>query len=215
MDSPGGILAKTIKIFPSQIYQRQLLKPDSDLNRCLIKDSKRVRTTDKVGKKWSEKKYLGGYTSYGSMNDLYNISPSFFSLHELLKKEAAVFAKILQMNISADELFLSAMWINIMPKGGSHNMHFHPQSVISGTYYLQVPPGSSGLVFEDPRLPMYMANPLREKKASIENRWSYELKPKAGQLVLFEGWLRHGVPANPSSRERISISFNFVCKRGP
>jgi uncharacterized protein (TIGR02466 family) len=32
---------------------------------------------------------------------------------------------------------------------------------------------------------------------------------KAGQVVLFESWLRHEVPPNPSSADRVSISFNF------
>jgi uncharacterized protein (TIGR02466 family) len=32
---------------------------------------------------------------------------------------------------------------------------------------------------------------------------------KVGQVVLFESWLRHEVPPNPSKAPRISISFNF------
>jgi uncharacterized protein (TIGR02466 family) len=31
----------------------------------------------------------------------------------------------------------------------------------------------------------------------------------AGDLLLFESWLRHEVIANPVERERISISFNY------
>jgi uncharacterized protein (TIGR02466 family) len=32
---------------------------------------------------------------------------------------------------------------------------------------------------------------------------------RAGQVVLFESWLRHEVMANPVATERVSISFNF------
>ena len=32
---------------------------------------------------------------------------------------------------------------------------------------------------------------------------------RAGNLILFESWLRHGVASNTASGERISISFNY------
>jgi uncharacterized protein (TIGR02466 family) len=31
----------------------------------------------------------------------------------------------------------------------------------------------------------------------------------AGNVVLFESWLRHEVPPNPVAAERVSISFNY------
>ena len=41
------------------------------------------------------------------------------------------------------------------------------------------------------------------------NQRFVELKPQAGHVVLFESWMRHEVPQNQSSTERISISFNY------
>ena len=32
---------------------------------------------------------------------------------------------------------------------------------------------------------------------------------RAGDVILFESWLRHEVPPNRTTAERISISFNF------
>ena len=34
-------------------------------------------------------------------------------------------------------------------------------------------------------------------------------RAEAGNVVLFESWLRHEVPPNPVDAERISISFNY------
>jgi len=31
----------------------------------------------------------------------------------------------------------------------------------------------------------------------------------AGQVVLFESWLRHEVPSHPTAAERVSVSFNY------
>jgi len=35
------------------------------------------------------------------------------------------------------------------------------------------------------------------------------LPARAGQVVLFESWLRHEVSANTRRQDRVSISFNF------
>jgi predicted Rossmann fold nucleotide-binding protein DprA/Smf involved in DNA uptake len=32
---------------------------------------------------------------------------------------------------------------------------------------------------------------------------------RAGEVILFESWLRHEVPPSPIAQERISISFNY------
>lgn len=96
-----------------------------------------------------------------------------------------------------------------MPEGAFHTMHIHPLSVISGTYYVQTPKNCSAIKFEDPRMVGFMASPPRAEKAQERNQRFVELKPQAGHVVLFESWMRHEVPQNLSSTERISISFNY------
>ena len=54
-----------------------------------------------------------------------------------------------------------------------------------------------------------MAAPPRVSGARRENRAWAMLRARAGQLVLFESWLRHEVAANPLAAERVSISFNY------
>jgi uncharacterized protein (TIGR02466 family) len=101
------------------------------------------------------------------------------------------------------------MWVNIMRSNAQHTAHIHPQSVISGTYYLQTPPRSSAIKFEDPRLGFLMNSPLIKPSAKTAHQRFVSLKPKAGDLVLFESWLRHEVPRNESETPRISVSFNY------
>ena len=96
-----------------------------------------------------------------------------------------------------------------MQKGAVHAPHLHPHSVVSGTYYVTVPPGSGAIRFEDPRLAMLMAAPPKKKNAKAENRTFVDVTPKAGMLLLWESWLRHGVETNASKTPRISISFNY------
>ncbi|MCO4840597.1 MAG: hypothetical protein KC447_10930, partial [Rhodobacteraceae bacterium] len=64
--------------------------------------------------------------------------------------------------------------------------------------------------FEDPRLAMMMAAPVRKKDAPMELQpFRYEA-PVVGDVLLWESWLRHEVPLNMSDDERISVSFNYA-----
>jgi uncharacterized protein (TIGR02466 family) len=89
-----------------------------------------------------------------------------------------------------------------MPAGVVHSLHLHPTSFISGTYYVQVPKGAGALKFEDPRLSKMMAAPPGRAFVSVPAR--------AGDVILFESWLRHEVPPARYAGERISISFNYA-----
>jgi uncharacterized protein (TIGR02466 family) len=102
------------------------------------------------------------------------------------------------------------LWVNVLRGGGGHSGHIHPHSVISGTFYVAVPPGSGALKLEDPRLPMMMAAPPRAADAPEALRQFVYAEPKRGSLFLWESWLRHEVASGPKSTgERISISFNY------
>jgi uncharacterized protein (TIGR02466 family) len=100
-------------------------------------------------------------------------------------------------------------WLNIMSRNAVHGLHLHPLSTLSGTYYVHVPAGSPGIKFEDPRLDRYMAAPPRAARAGPKNRPWITLPAVAGQVVLFESWLRHEVASHPKSAERVSVSFNY------
>ena len=74
----------------------------------------------------------------------------------------------------------------------------------------EVPKGAGALKFEDPRLAHQMAAPPRRADAPSAYAPSSACRRKAGDLVLFESWLRHEVPPARFSGERISISFNYA-----
>jgi len=199
--------------FPTQIYQSRLLRQASasqQFNRELLKECHQYRDFDDAGRKWSAKNYPGGYTSYGSLDKLHRISSTFCDLERHLQRHARSFAQALDWDLGAGQLILTDCWINIMPRQTAHSMHLHPNSVISGTYYVATPRGCAGLKFEDPRLSKFMAAPPRTATARRENQLYITYPAAAGSIILFESWLRHEVPANPVAAERISISFNFA-----
>jgi uncharacterized protein (TIGR02466 family) len=54
-----------------------------------------------------------------------------------------------------------------------------------------------------------MAAPPRRTDAPEAYRAFVSVAARDGDLVLFESWLRHEVPPNPSATPRVSVSFNF------
>jgi len=196
--------------FPTYIYHEPLQQSGlARLNADLVDECHRLRDFDTAGRKWSEKNYPGGYTSYASMNELHRFSSSFADLEKKLHRHVRTFARALDMDLRGRSIALSDIWVNIMPPTAAHSLHLHPLSFISGTYYVQTPPGCSGLKFEDPRLDRFMAAPPKLPTGRRENQIHITYPAEAGSVILFESWLRHEVAANRVAEERISISFNF------
>jgi len=136
------------------------------------------------------------------------MSSTFHQLEIWLNYHVRAFATYLEFEAPKD-LTMTECWVNVMAKGASHGLHVHQSSSISGTYYVQTPPGTPGLRFEDPRFDRMMAAPRRRADAGRRNTAVVECPACAGDVVLFESWLRHSVALNSADAERISISFNY------
>ncbi|MEL6862123.1 MAG: TIGR02466 family protein, partial [Pseudomonadota bacterium] len=125
-------------------------------------------------------------------------------------EHAQAFAEAQHWDLGSGKLRCDSLWINILGEGGHHSGHIHPNSVISGTCYIAMPEGAGRIKFEDPRLPMLMAAPpLKDGAPPSYQRFHY-VSPKAGDVLMWESWLRHEVMASQSEEARISISFNYA-----
>ena len=203
-------MAKIDTVFVTKIYRASLRGRNAQrLNAELKSAILSVADEDLAGQRWSGDNGYKGYTSYASLADLTWRMPEFAALQEHLDAHVSEFAKELDLDIAAEALTLDSIWINVLQPGGVHGSHIHPNAVISGTYYVDVPSGAGAIRFEDPRLPMMMAAPARKSKARVENKQFVTITPKPGMLLLWESWLRHDVPMNAGEEERISISFNY------
>jgi uncharacterized protein (TIGR02466 family) len=197
-------------LFPTLVYEAPLGPPGGPaFNTRLLHECRQYREDDAAGRAWSAGRYPGGYTSYGSLNRMHTLSPTFARLERALHRHVRRYARSLELDLAGRELSMTDCWINIMPRHVMHSLHLHPLATISGTYYVRTPRGAPGLKLEDPRLDRFMATPPRRTDCRPENRAWVTVPAAAGRLVLFESWLRHEVPPNPVVAERVSISFNF------
>lgn len=190
------------KLFPTLIYEDRI--EAKSLNHQLLKEIDYYYDTDDAGHEWSKQNYRGGYTSYNSITNLHELSPTFDELKNHIDKHVKKYIKALNYDLRGRKLQMTTCWINIMPQNTYHPMHIHPLCTISGTYYVKVPKGTSAIKIEDTKMSNLMSAPPRKV-----DDYYYRFNPKERDLILFESWVRHEVPPNPAKEERISISFNY------
>jgi len=128
--------------------------------------------------------------------------PEFAALRYAIR--AACASALAEMG-QGERAFDLQSWINLHDRGGFNFLHMHEGSLLSGSFYLQVPPGSGQFVFRDPRpgvLHGFIKGGVPNGHADIH------LTPSAGLLVLFPCWMEHYVEPHDSDEPRITIAFN-------
>lgn len=193
-------------LFVTKLYEAEF--GDDALLTDLAHSIRSLAADDLAGQRWSRDKGYKGYTSYASLDDLPRRDPAFADLQKILSRHAAKFATELAFDLSRKPR-LDSLWVNLMKPGGHHSAHIHPHSIVSGTLYVEVPKGSGPIRFEDPRLPMMMAAPVRREDAPEELRNFVSIEPQPGLLLMWESWLRHEVLPGAAKTDRLSLSFNF------
>jgi uncharacterized protein (TIGR02466 family) len=188
------------KHFPTQILTDQVGTPA--LNKQLLREVKDLMELDGAGRAWSKDNYKNGFTSYASANELQKFSPTFEKLEKLIDQRVKKYARALDFDLGGAKLRMTTCWVNVMKNNTHHSLHLHPLSVISGTYYVNVPAGAPAIKFEDPRASRFMNSPPRKNT-------HLQVPARPGTLVLFESWLRHEVPLHSGKIPRVSISFNY------
>ncbi|MEC9367417.1 MAG: TIGR02466 family protein [Pseudomonadota bacterium] len=156
-------------------------------------------------------------TNYLSGNFLAHEHPAVGWLKDCFNR--AVFDYAGQAGIKYELDWHLQAWPNVNRFGDYHNLHNHPHSWLSGTYYVQVPkpdaslPGRSdrtpgAISFFDPRAQANMLAIKDDPQVEAEHR----IMPEPGLLLLWPAFVHHLVHPNLSQESRISVSFNVVLR---
>jgi len=111
---------------------------------------------------------------------------------------------------------LSNFWFNVNGPGSRNSLHIHEDAFIAGAYYLQARPGQGALtLYKDIQQDYILRSQAPVSSLTPLSASAVNYEPVTGRLVLFPGWVPHGVAANPTDEERVSVSFNVrLAKRG-
>lgn len=113
------------------------------------------------------------------------------------------------LNLPSEQIVITGLWANIGKPDVPHKAHAHPNNFFSGTYYAVTPGKANQITFHDPRPQPAIISP-QPTKLSPENAGKITMDVQPGTLMMWPSWFRHSVPPNPSSEDRITISFNLM-----
>jgi len=112
-----------------------------------------------------------------------------------------------EFKLMTEKLSVSLSWANKSSNQNEHRSHFHPNSWISGIYYIT-----------DNPTPTYFETPLPGKTGIVvqsggmlsANIW--QCPASTGELILFPSWLEHFTEPSTFVGKRITISLNVMPK---
>lgn len=198
-------------LFPTLIYEAWYPSYEETLKEKLISYAHKLQENDTEGQQICTEKYPNGYTSFYTRSTLFT-DPLLADLVSFIQHCAMDFATEHHWDTKNFEPIIDALFVNINPKFCSQGDHMHPNTHMSGVFYVKSEIGSPPLSIKDPRLTRWMLPPEADT-TRLENTFNAIVPAEAGKLLLFPAWLEHGIPQNRSDNERISMSFNFYMHR--
>lgn len=107
------------------------------------------------------------------------------------------------------KVYITQSWLNFTGKGQFHHKHAHPNSFISGVFYLNANPMTDKIFFFNDA---YRQISVPASEFNLYNSESWWLEAGTGTLYLFPSSLTHMVEAVGHEETRISLSFNTFLK---
>ena len=106
-------------------------------------------------------------------------------------------------NLPMKEYSYDSSWVSMFKQGNYGHIHHHCAVDIAGVYYYKTNGEDGNIFFECPVPNMETSMgfiPLADR---------VNFRPIEGRLLLFPGWLKHGIETNETKDTRISLSFNI------
>ena len=133
-----------------------------------------------------------------------HLETEFEWLSKLVTKLGKEYIKFMQYKY--DDIVCHGMWANVYRREEDLHRHTHPNSFLSGVYYIT--DDNSDIKFYDPRTNIRSVI-MPEQTENFFNAFVIGIKPIKGMCILFPSWLKHSVIPQPAGF-RVSIAFNLM-----
>ena len=110
------------------------------------------------------------------------------------------------MGVTDNELEVTESWVNFSQKGVGHHIHNHFNSVVSGTFYMDLEENQGGqVVMVDNRTKSSIQH---RAEPNYHNVTEIYVTPKKYDLLIFPSYMYHWVTPNTGENTRKSLAFN-------
>ena len=127
---------------------------------------------------------------------------------DLQTKVTDYFDKVVCTNNSTP--YITQSWINYTESNQYHHRHSHPNSLVSGIFYINADKNVDSVTFYKGYLDYRIK--LDINKYNIFNSSSCKFPVETGNILLFRSSLEHAVDNKKGNNIRISLSFNIFIK---
>ena len=174
--------------------------------------SKLDRTLTELELKFVDKNKKDFHKNEGNIvsnnNYILNEKPFINIKKELDLKVQDYFDKVIS---SANNItpYITQSWLNYTETNQYHHKHAHPNSLVSGVFYINCHEEHDKIKFFNDN---YKTIKLETKKWNIWNSESWWFPVKTGDIILFPSSLTHMVETKQGDNTRISLAFNVFIK---
>jgi uncharacterized protein (TIGR02466 family) len=182
-------------IFPTPIYISKLNRDFTPLELKFVDKSKKNFT-----------KNDGNITSKN--NYILNEKPFENIKKELDLRVKDYFKKVIS---STDKIipYITQSWLNYTETNQYHHKHAHPNSLVSGVFYINCHKELDKIKFFNDK---YKTIKLETKDWNLYNSESWWFTVKTGDIIMFPSSLTHMVETKEGTNTRISLAFNVFVK---
>ena len=105
--------------------------------------------------------------------------------------------------------YITQSWLNYTETNQYHHKHAHPNSLVSGVFYINCDEKFDKIKFFNDK---YQTIKPEVKNWNIWNSESWWFSVKTGDIILFPSSLTHMVETKEGTNTRISLAFNVFIK---
>ena len=187
--------AEIHSIFPTPVYMSKINRELTSLELKFVEKNKK-----------DIYKNEGNITS--NNNYILNEKPFFNIKKELDLKVQDYFNKVIS---SANNItpYITQSWLNYTETNQYHHKHAHPNSLVSGVFYINCHEEKDKIKFFNDN---YKTIKLEIKDWNIWNSESWWFSVKTGDIIMFPSSLTHMVETKQGTNTRISLAFNVFIK---
>ena len=146
------------------------------------------------------------------VEDLIINDPEIKPFIDFIFRQCDEFLKFQRINYKIYK-YIPYITFNKITKTGSHKLHSHPNSIVSGVFYLDVPKDSSKILFLDPRdyhRYTHLETNFNEGDGDLNCLHPEIIKQvNTGDILMWNSWLQHEVLPNLVDSPRYTMVFNI------
>jgi uncharacterized protein (TIGR02466 family) len=182
-------------IFPTPIY---ISKIDRDITskELLFIDKTKLDTYNNEGNTTSNDNYILNNKAFKNLKE------------ELDLKIQDYFDRVISTSNNIKP-YITQSWLNYTETNQFHHKHAHPNSLVSGVFYINCHEEHDKIKFFNDK---YSTIKLEIKDWNLYNSESWWFSVKTGDVILFPSSLTHMVETKQGDNTRISLAFNVFIK---